>query len=462
MKGIHYIIAAALLLLAPVSGWATGNVTAKLALVIGNQRYTGDKPLPNAISDASLMSQTLNKLGFTVTQRTDLKREEMVAAVNDFAARIPEGATALVYYAGHGMQIGGSSFLNPVDMAITSEQHTPLRAYPLKTLLESLSKTKSAVNIVVLDACRNNPFRVQESIRYRSFGNLGLSRVEAPRGTLIAYSTMPGQLAADGTGSNSVYTSALVKIMQEPDREIEEIFKMVSTEVRRKTLDDQIPWYESSITDRYYLKPPEGTTVIAGKPLSYAQGDKAHGTVVRRSLQVAPPRDEQWFRQLSAGDWSQIDWELQQRVKRMTPDEISMLEHKASGGNVMSQTVLGLVYREGIDKATDQTSGRTLRFKADNTKALKWIRKAAESGFPVAQAELGEMYYRAHGVDRSLEKSRQWLEQAALAEYPRAKLDLLQLDIETNPKGANPHAAMRTLIDSLTTKQPLSGNPLGN
>lgn len=428
---------------------AGNNEAEKVALVIGNQRYTGDKPLPNAINDAALMSKTLTKLGFSVTERNDLNREDFAAAVAEFADRIPEGATAIVYYAGHGMQVGGNNYLNPVEMQITSEQMTPLRAFPLKNLLERLSLSKSAVNIVVLDACRNNPFRAQGSVRYRSFGNLGLSNVQAPRGTLIAYSTAPGQLAADGTGGNSLYTVTLARNLAEPGQEIEAIFKRVSTEVRRKTLDDQIPWYESSLTDRYYLTPPEGITVVAGKPLKYAAEGNTNGIVIRRG-QLNKTGNEQWFRQMKASDWSQVDWEIQQRVKRLTPDEIPLLEHKAGGGNVLAQTTLGLLYREGADKAVDPTSGRVLRFKANNTKALRWIRKAAEVGFPVAQAELGEMYYSGHGVGRNLDSSRQWLELAAAAEYPRAKLDLLHLNMESNPQGADIQGALNSVLESMT------------
>lgn len=447
---VKQLWAAFIILVTALPTLAAGSMPEKVALIIGNQRYIHDKPLPNATNDATLMGKTLSTLGFSVTIRTDLDRAELAAAVTEFTNRIPEGATALVYYAGHGMQVGGSNFLNPIDMQITSEQKSPLRAYPLRNLLERLALAKSAVNIVILDACRNNPFRHQEAVRYRSFQNLGLSRMHAPRGTLIAYSTAPGQLSADGDGSNSVYTLALTKEMSEPGREVEEIFKQTSSEVRRKTLDDQIPWYESSLTDKYYFLPPKEVTQIAGKVLKHAATGPASRSPSSRQAGTTAQDKELWYRKLTASDWNQLDWETQQRVRRLTPDEIPQLEHKAHGGNVLAQLTLGLAYREGLDKAVGSSPIHTMRFHANNRKALQWIRKAAEAGFPIAQTELGEMYYVGHGVGRNLDMSRHWISSAARAEYPRAKLDLLQLHMEVSPLEVDAKGALQSIQESLT------------
>lgn len=427
---------------------AAGNVAEKFALVIGNRDYSrADQSLPNAARDAELMAESLRKLGFQVSERRNLKRADFVSAVSDFAERLPEGATAFVYYAGHGMQIGGNNFLTPVDLAPTSEQTISVKSYPLKALLDRLSSSKSAVNIVVLDACRNNPFQPHGAIRYRSFADLGLAPVQAPRGTLVAYSTSPGQLAADGQGKNSVYTESLAKALLQPKRELEETFKGVGGEVRKRTMDDQIPWYESSLTEKYYFQPPEGITVVPGKSPQVAS--LAKDTAVRRgdtAREAAP--ENAWFRQLTAAEWSNIDWEIQQRVKHLTPDEISALEHKAKGGSVLAQTTLGLAYREGLERATDQGSGKVMRFKSNNSQALRWLRKAAEAGFPVAQTELGEMYYGGRGVERNLDEARRWLELAAAALYPRARLDLFQLKVQMDPLGANAEEGLKGLVDS--------------
>lgn len=412
-----------------------GNDIEKFALVIGNLNYANhDGTLGNTLRDAELMSQSLRKLGFAVTERSNLTRSQLLGEVANFAEQLPQGATALVYYAGHGMQVGGANYLVPVDMELTSEQTVLVKAYPLKTLLERLSVAKSAVNIVVLDACRNNPFQSRNAIRYRSFENLGLASVQAPRGTLIAYSTAPGQLAADGKERNSLYTATLAKVLTEPRLEIREIFEKVGGLVRKQTLDDQIPWYESSLTDRYYFQPPDGMTVVAGKSLAVTKASGiGYGGGARRGVTVTPA-SANWFVNLSPTEWDTLHRDIEQRALRMTADEIPELEHKANGGSLIAQATLGIIYREGTEKAVDPASGKVTRYQASNRQSLAWLKKAAEAGFPIAQVELGEMYYAGQGVDRDREESRRWLEAAAQSNYTRARLDMMQLQMESGAR----------------------------
>lgn len=425
------VLLAVLAVLHPQSARAADGTPTRHALVIGNAAY-GSKPLSNPVRDAELMAQTLKTLDFNVTVKHNLSRKELFETLATFADGLPTGAMSFVYYAGHGMQIGGANYLLPVELVPTSEQGVATRAYPLKNLLERLQTAKSAVNVVVLDACRDNPFL--PASRYRSYTELGLSRTVAPKGTLIAYSTAPGQLAEDGAGvSHSFYSETLSKSLLQPAKPIETVLKEVAEQVRRKTLDDQQPWFESSIVDELYLLPPKGTKVIAPRPLKTAQASTTSMTSTRGMtpeasnalIDVMNP----WFMSLSEKEWTQLDWEIQQRVKRMTPDELPGLIHKANGGNVVAQTTLGLAYRDGVEKATDPATGRIMRFKANNTEAVKWLRRAATAGFPVAQAELGEMYYQGHAVDRDLATSRELLEKAASVPYPRPKLDLMQLGV---------------------------------
>lgn len=410
---------------------AVGNTVDKFALVIGNDSYTkGKGRLKNTVSDANLMAQSLTTLGFTVTKRPNLNRSQMLAEITNFSERLPEGSTALVYYAGHGIQVDGSNYLLPVDMKpFENEASVPNNAYPLKTLLDRLSASKAAVNIVVLDACRVNPFQ-PTYVRYRSFANLGLASVQAPRGTLVAFSTAPGQQAADGKEANSIYTATLAKVMLEPKLEIREIFQKTASVVRKKTLDDQIPWLETSITENYYFLPPEGITVVAGKPLQMASAGRSDTGVKRggNSMQAVA-----WFNNLTTNEWDQLDAEIHQRAIRMTADEIPEMEHRANSGSVVIQTVLGLVYRDGVDKMVDTSSDKIFRSNASNLKALPWLTKAAEAGFPVAQVELGEMYATGHGVDRDLVVARRWLEAAARADYPKGKKALVEFDHPSPP-----------------------------
>lgn len=409
-----------------------GNASvAKFALVIGNSNYSGNRrKLKNPVNDSRLIAQNLRKLGFDVKQSTDLDRGRMITAVSEFADRLPEGATALVFYAGHGMQIGGASYLVPVDMIVTSEQSVPLRAYPLKTLLERLAASKSSVNIVVLDACRDNPFQPETPIRYRSFNNLGLAPVRAPVGTVVAYSTSPGQLAADGQDANSIYTAALAEVMLEPKLSIEAIFKRVGVQVRNKTQDDQIPWFESSLSDDYFLLPPDGATIVAGRtqPLD----DARLGRKLKRREVGQSGYDlisDLWYLNLSESEWIHLDEEIQQRIQRMTGDDVPLLEHKATGGNVMAQTTLGRYWLTNSPLMTTSVA-----VDADQQdmpmKARAWLRKASNAGFAVAQTEVAHLYFDGAGVPRDVKEARRLLELAANANYPKAKRDLQTLDWE--------------------------------
>jgi TPR repeat protein len=433
-NGLLRVVVGLLLCAMSLAAAAAGNTVEKFALVIGNRDYPDRKDqLSNTLRDTELMTRSLERLGFTVTKIANLTLNQMQTEVASFSEKIPQGATALVYYAGHGMQVGNTNYLVPVDMVLTSEKTVPFKAYPLKTLLERLSASKAAVNIVVLDACRHNPFQPSSAVRYRSFADLGLAKVTAPRGTLVAFSTAPGQLAADGKEGNSIYSATLAQMILEPNLDIKEIFEKAASQVRKRTLDDQIPWFESSLSDKYYFLPPEGVTVVAGKPLQYAAAGSGNTGMRRGTEGATPTQPVAWFNNLTRSEWDELDWEIEQRVKRLTADEIPLLEHKADGGNVVVQTTLGLAYSEGIDKAVDPATGKVTRYNASNVKALQWLRKAANVGFPMAQVVLGEMYYSGHGVDRDLVEARRWFEKATSADYTRAKLDLAQMRIQANP-----------------------------
>lgn len=415
--------------LAPVSAQIStdpGSTSiAKFALVIGNGNYSGNRrKLKNPVNDSRLIAQNLRKLGFDVKQSTDLDRGRMITVVSEFADRLPEGATALVFYAGHGMQIGGASYLVPVDMIVTSEQSVPLRAYPLKTLLERLSASKSSINIVVLDACRDNPFQPETSIRYRSFNNLGLAPMQAPVGTVVAYSTSPGQLAADGQDANSVYTAALAAVMLEPKLSIEAMFKKVGVQVRNKTQDDQIPWFESSLSDEYFFLPPDGVTIGAGRtqPLDDARlGRKLKRREVDQSGYDLV--SDLWYLNLSESEWIHVDEEIQQRIQRMTRDDVPLLEHKATGGNVMAQTTLG---RYWLANSPLMTTSVTVEADQHDMpmKARVWLRKASNAGFPIAQTELARLYFTGTGGPRDLKESQRLLMLADTAHYAKARQEL--------------------------------------
>lgn len=234
----------------PSQGSSAPKPQARVALVIGNSAYTGVTALPNPSNDAKAISQLLNSAGFEVIAGTDLTREEMAQVMQDFAARINErgpDTIALVYYAGHGLQIAGENFLVPVDAKIASEQDVADNTVRLVDVMATLSNVQSHTRVVILDACRNNPFA--------SLGDAGrgLAIVDAPNGSIVAYSTAPGTEAYDGTGNHSPYTSAFLKLARTPNVPIEQFFKRVRLLVNDVTDGRQTPWESSSLTSDFYL-----------------------------------------------------------------------------------------------------------------------------------------------------------------------------------------------------------------
>lgn len=431
---------------------------AKRALVLANSAYASG-PLKNPRADAALIANALRDTGFTVEQRAELDRAALFAAVRAFADGLPEGAIALVYYAGHGMQVGGTNYLVPVDMQLSGEASVAGRAFAATTLVDSIQQSKAGVGVIVLDACRNNPFRPVPAKATRSLGDLGLARVVTPRGMLIAYSTAPGQLAEDGGGRNSLYSEALAGELRKRGQTIEQALKNVGDAVRRKTFDDQQPWFESSLVDDLFFVPPPGVTVAAAQPRARRA---ATATIAARS-RGSESQQSDWFAPLSGAQWQQLDREITRRAERMTPDEIPALERRASTDSVVAQTTLGVLYRIGPLRADSQAQGSgrlaqaatlTSRSGANNTLALHWLRKAADRGFLIAQVELGEMYYEGRGVDRDLLASRRWLEAAAASGYPRARINLAQLDAEA---GGSAQDYLQLMQEMLRATQEMNG-----
>jgi len=225
----------------------------RIALVIGNSSYTSVTALPNPANDAKAMTNFLNSAGFQVVQAPDLTQSDMRRTIADFAKTVTEkgpDTVALVFYAGHGLQVDGENFLVPVDARIEREADVPLQAMRLNDLMNALSSVPSKSRIVILDACRNNPFSAINKTAGR-----GLAIVDAPNGSIVSYSTAPGTEALDGDGQNSPYTTALMKIGHEPGLQIEQLLKRVRLDVSNTTARQQFPWESSSLTVEFSFFP---------------------------------------------------------------------------------------------------------------------------------------------------------------------------------------------------------------
>ncbi|QJB57057.1 caspase family protein [Pseudodesulfovibrio sp. zrk46] len=230
---------------------ATGDPRQRFALVIGNSSYkTG--PLRNPVNDASDMARRLKEAGFNVTLLKNANQRLMEDAVHRLGTSLRKGGVGLFFYAGHAMQVDGSNYLIPIGAKIRSESDIRYEAVDLGRILGKMEDAGNSLNIVVLDACRNNPFA-------RSFRSAakGLAIMDAPTGSLIAYSTSPGDVAEDGTGRNGTYTKYLLRHLMTPGLTIEDVLKRVRIDVSQETNGRQIPWESSSLTGYFYFRKDE-------------------------------------------------------------------------------------------------------------------------------------------------------------------------------------------------------------
>ena len=252
-RAIPFFRTAVVWLFGLVMLWAAALVQAAVredkavALVIGNTDYK-TAPLKNPSNDARAMAERLRKLGFEVVERNNLKTREIPGTLREFRSRLKPGAVALFFYAGHGVQIKGVNYLPAVDADITSEEDVTMQSIDVNRILEILDESKTRLNLVFLDACRNNPFT-------RSFRSsaAGLAKVDAPSGTLISFATRPGSTAYDGDGSHGLYTQHLLQHMNEPNLPVEQMLKRVVSGVKKESKGQQEPWMEGAIEGDFYF-----------------------------------------------------------------------------------------------------------------------------------------------------------------------------------------------------------------
>lgn len=252
-------LALAMTVCASAGAWAAE----RFALVIGNSKYETIGILPNPTKDADAVTGFLDSAGFEVTSALDLGREDMTRAVRDFAGKLAdkgEDSVALIYFAGHGLQIDGANYLLPVDADISRESDVALEAVRLADVMNMLDTIASKTRIVILDACRNNPFEdINEAGR-------GLAIVNAPAGTIVAYSTSPGTVAADGAGDNSPFTASLIKAAAKPGAAIGAVFQNTRLAVHKETKGRQTPWEVTALTEPFHFFPGEAGEGIEPVP----------------------------------------------------------------------------------------------------------------------------------------------------------------------------------------------------
>jgi hypothetical protein len=247
-RSLLKVIISAAILLASVPAWAEN----RMALVIGQSAYKSVPALPNPGNDAKAVSQLLSNSGFEVSQAADLSQNEMRTAISDFAGKVAAkgpDTVALVFYAGHGIQVDGENFLIPTDIDPKREADIPMQAVRLNDVLNTLASVPSRMRFLLLDSCRNNPF---PELGKSAGSGLAIvdAKVGAP-GTFVSFSTSPGAVAEDGNGVNSPYTTALLEAAKQPNIPVEETFKRVRVAVNKATDGRQTPWDSSSLTEDF-------------------------------------------------------------------------------------------------------------------------------------------------------------------------------------------------------------------
>jgi uncharacterized caspase-like protein len=279
----HLAAAAAVAVILFAPGWSSAELTdtdlarmraeKRVALVIGNGEYRNFPRLDNPVNDAKGVADALKVAGFNVIFKTDATRADMMAAIDEFAVALSKADVGLFYFAGHATQVDWRNFMVPVSADLDAQKNpsalveqVAVEAVDLADVLKRMGEAGKRLNIVILDACRDNPFtaRALEISRSmtRSTGSApfkigtGLAQSFAPPRTFLAYSTAPGQVASDGAGRNSPYSGALIQALSVPGLKLEDVFKRVRNAVAQLTGQEQIPWDNSSVFDDFYFRVP--------------------------------------------------------------------------------------------------------------------------------------------------------------------------------------------------------------
>jgi tetratricopeptide (TPR) repeat protein len=238
----------------------------RIALVIGNANYQVGK-LDTPLNDATDMEAALNELGFEVILLKDSSKRQMDDALDQFSTRINQGYVGLFYYAGHGMQVEGENYLIPVNVQIKAEKDVEYESMPLGKILGRMESAGNQINIVILDACRDNPFR-----KFSRSSSRGLTTpVQPASGTLIVFATAPGKVASDGMGRNGLFTSYLLKYIKTPNLDVDLMLRQVRSNVAKDTKNYQVSWNSSSLTGEFaFNQKPETITSKPSPPTTFS------------------------------------------------------------------------------------------------------------------------------------------------------------------------------------------------
>ena len=394
---------------------APAHAEKRVALVIGNSAYQTVPKLPNPDNDAKLMSDTLLSLGFFVVgggARLDLDKPGFDAALNEFSKELVGADVALFYYAGHGVETHGLNYLVPVDAHPQDEADVFEQMISTSDILDRLEKSGTRINLVLLDACRDNPFggRVVRS------ATGGLAQMPAPIGTLISFATQPRSVSLDGEGGHSPYTRALVEAMQRPGAGLFKTFNQVGLAVSKATHGQQLPWVSSS--------PISGNFYFAGKaePASATTPASPDAPVKPAPLQVArfsPPNDPLLHEEITDCD----------RLAAMPFDTGHSQDIAGVEVDKMNAAAATAACNEAMQKYPDVPrfvfeAGRAATARKDYPAARRLYEQAASAGYAMAMNNIGGIYEGGEGELTNHVEAARWYQKAVVAGEPVAMVNL--------------------------------------
>ena len=386
----------------------------RVALVIGNSAYQNVTQLENPVNDASLMADTLKGLGFSLVgngAQLNLDKRALEDAVQAFGRQVMGADVAMFYYAGHGVQVRGSNYLVPINANPTREAEVDFQMLDVDLVLKQMQGSGARLNMVILDACRNNPF----GGRGLRSSEGGLAQLRAPDGTLISYATQPGNVAQDGSDGHSPYTRALAATMRRPGLDLFQTFNEVGLTVKRTTGGSQQPWVSSS--------PIDGDFYFSGRTGSAPSADAAPS----RQNPQQPPTQHQEARLTDptkplSGEDVITDCD---RLAATTDDplrpnsvpgvrffQVDTVAALAACNSAMHEhpNVVRFIFE----------AGRVAQIEKDFGRARELYEKAAALGYPASYLALGVIYFYGYGVPKDFAAARSWYEKALAANDPLA------------------------------------------
>jgi hypothetical protein len=320
--------------------WAQSEGTLKLlkapkvALVVGNGKYKDAPELKNAPNDAKGMSEALRASGFAVSTLVDTGRGALIQAIRDYVNGMEkQKAVGLFYFAGHGVQLDWRNYMLPIDAVIDKVEDVAKQSVDVARLMEGLTKAANPMNVIILDACRENPFGSAKPVAQK-----GLSQMDAPPHTILAYATSPGNVASDGEGVNGLYTENLLRELKVPEAKIEDVFKRVRLGVRRKTNGAQIPWESTSLEEDFWFIPPKELKKISDDERERQfKAEQALWEKVQESMAPAPIED--YLRSYPSGNFSELaQLQLDIALKRQGEKKIQIISAEGNPFSKGTQT----------------------------------------------------------------------------------------------------------------------------